>query len=103
MRELALLLLWHHDRPRTFVSIPVSVCRVLSALLGLCMKRPPLTSSAIAGIVNDANLDPTEAIQDLGYAPIGVRAGFQMCFPRCAESLGAPSPTAMSIAKGQLP
>jgi len=38
------------------------------------MKEPPLTSSAIAGIVNDANLDPSEAMRDLGYAPLGVRA-----------------------------
>lgn len=102
MRELAELLLCHHDHPRPFVSIPVWTCRALAALLGLCMKRPPLTSSAIAGIVNDANLDPTEAMKELGYAPVGVRAGFQMCFPRSAEPLGDPSLHAMSIAKGQV-
>jgi nucleoside-diphosphate-sugar epimerase len=102
MRELAELLLWHHDQRRPFLAMPVWACRVLAAFLGLCMKTPPLTSSAIAGIVNDANLDPTGAMKELGYAPIGVRAGFQMCFPRSTELLGAPLPTAMSIAKGQV-
>lgn len=102
MRELAELLLLHHDHSRPFVSIPVWVCRALAALLGVCMKNPPLTASAIAGIVNDANLDPTEAIEDLGYAPIGVRAGFQQCFPRSSEPIGASPPHAMPIAKGQV-
>jgi NADH dehydrogenase len=45
------------------------------------MKRPPLTSSAIAGIVNDANLDPSEATRDLNYRPLGVVEGFRRCFP----------------------
>jgi NADH dehydrogenase len=58
------------------------------------MKRPPLTSSAIAGVVNDANLDPAEAMRDLGYAPRGVRDGFRHCFPPAAQAALAPSPSA---------
>jgi len=65
------------------------------------MKKPPLTSSAIAGIVNDANLDPSEAMRDLGYAPLGVRAGFQRCFSAAQAPQGAASTSALSIAKGQ--
>ncbi len=56
------------------VALPLPcVCRVaLLALLGaVAWRSPPLTSSAIAGIVNDANLDPSEAMRDLGYAPLG--------------------------------
>jgi NADH dehydrogenase len=53
------------------------------------MSRPPLTSSAIAGIVNDANLDPSEAMRDLGYQPLGVREGFRRCFPLPGERSGA--------------
>ncbi|HEX2871389.1 MAG TPA: NAD-dependent epimerase/dehydratase family protein [Polyangiaceae bacterium] len=100
MRELAELLLLHHDEPRPFLHLPVWVCRALAALLALLMKRPPLTSSAIAGIVNDADLDPTEAMHDLGYAPLGVRAGFQRCFPTAAQ-VAALSVSASQLAKGQ--
>jgi hypothetical protein len=45
------------------------------------MERPPLTSSAIAGVINDANLDPAQATLDLGYRPLGVVEGFRRCFP----------------------
>jgi NADH dehydrogenase len=99
MRELAELLLVHHDRPRPFLHLPVWACRVLAAALALCMKRPPLTSSAIAGIVNDADLDPSDAMRDLGYAPLGVRDGFRRCFPPVAQA-AALSVSARQLAKG---
>lgn len=94
--ELAKLLLQYHDRPRPFLHLPVWLCRALAALLALVMKRPPLTASAIAGIVNDANLDPSQAMTDLGYAPLGVRTGFSRCFSPAAES------AALSLRDGQL-
>jgi nucleoside-diphosphate-sugar epimerase len=100
MRELAELLLLHHDKPRPFLHLPVWLCRVLAALLALFMKRAPLTPSAIAGIVNDADLDPTEAMHELGYAPLGVRDGFQRCFPKVAQA-AALSVSASQLAKGQ--
>ena len=81
MRELAMLLLAHQDRPRPIVPLPVAWCHALPFAMRLTLRRPPLTSSAIAGIVNDADLDPGEAMRDLGYRPLGVRAGFQLCFP----------------------
>ena len=81
IRALAELLLLHHGRSRPFVSVPVALCRAVAWALGRVMHRPPLTASAIAGIVNDADLDPTEATRDLGYLPIGVTEGFQRCFP----------------------
>ncbi|RYZ10244.1 MAG: NAD-dependent epimerase/dehydratase family protein [Myxococcales bacterium] len=81
MRDLAALLLEHLDRPRLLVPVPVPVCRAVAFLMKLVLARPPLTSSAIAGIVNDADLDPTEAMRDLGYRPLGVHEGFQRCFP----------------------
>ena len=61
--------------------LPVPLCRAGARLLGALMARPPLTESAIAGVVNDADLDPAEATRDLGYKPIGVREGFELCFP----------------------
>src|SRR6478609_8756057 len=103
MRELADLLLQYHDRPRPVLPLPVFACHAAAALLALLMKKPPLTSSAIAGIVNDANLDPSEAMRDLGYAPLGVRAGFQLCFSEAPTSgEGIPATSATAIAKGKI-
>ena len=102
MRDLAELLLRYHDRPRPVLPLPVWACRAAAAALGVFMKKPPLTSSAIAGIVNDANLDPSEAMRDLGYAPLGVHAGFQYCFSGAPARESAPSTSAVSIAKGQV-
>lgn len=86
MLELARLLLAHHDQQRPIVPVPVPLCRALAALGALLMKRPPLTPSAIAGVINDADLDPSLAMRDLGYRPLGVREGFQRCFPIASAS-----------------
>jgi NADH dehydrogenase len=80
IREFAHLLLAHHGADRPFLHVPVTLCRGIARVLALTMAKPPLTLSAIAGIVNDANLDPTEAMRDLGYRPIGVRDGLTRCF-----------------------
>jgi nucleoside-diphosphate-sugar epimerase len=85
MRDLAQLLLAHHELKRSFVHVPVPLCRALASLCALLMKRPPLTHSAIAGVVNDANLDPSLASDELGYRPLGVREGFRRCFPVAAQ------------------
>lgn len=81
MIDFARLLLQHHGEERPFMHLPVSLCQVFARGLARCMARPPLTLSAIAGVVNDADLDPSSAMTDLGYQPIGVRAGFAHCFP----------------------
>jgi nucleoside-diphosphate-sugar epimerase len=81
MLEFARLLLRHHAKPKPFVHLPVPLCTAAARIMSAFMERPPLTLNAIAGVVNDANLDPSEAMRDLGYDPIGVRAGFQRCFP----------------------
>ena len=80
MLDLARLLLAHHDAARPILPLPVGLCKAAAYALSLVMKRPPLTSSAIAGVVNDADLDPAQAMSELGYQPLGVRAGFQRCF-----------------------
>lgn len=89
MRELAALMLLHLDRPRPLVSVPVPLCQALAAAVRLVVARPLLTSSAIAGVVNDADLDPGQAMRDLGYRPLGVREGFRRCFPFETERRGA--------------
>lgn len=73
--DLAHLMLAHEGMRKPFVPIPVFLCKLLAALLGLLMQNPPLTWNAIAGIIQDANPDHSPATQDLGYRPIGVREG----------------------------
>ena len=86
MIDLARLVLVHHGAARPIVPLPVPLFSAAAWLLKRVMKRPPLTSSAIAGVINDANLDPAEATRDLGYQPLGVIEGFRRCFPIPAES-----------------
>jgi nucleoside-diphosphate-sugar epimerase len=81
MIDFARLLLAHVGQPRPFVHVPVPLCRAIAIVMGRLMDRPPLTPSAIAGIVNDADLDPTQAMNDLGYHPLSVREGLRRHFP----------------------
>jgi NADH dehydrogenase len=74
--EFARLILKHDGKDRPIVPIPVPLCRAVAQALRIVSRKPPLTLSAIAGIVNDADLDPAEAMRDLGYRPLGVREGF---------------------------
>jgi NADH dehydrogenase len=85
--ELARLMLRHHGGERPFVSLPVSLCRALSRVLGAVMRRPPLNRYVIAGMINDADLNPGEATRDLGYRPLGIREGLARCFPNAAGGI----------------
>jgi len=80
MLEFSRLLLAHEGRDRPFLHLPVFLCRAVAALLALCMEKPPLTPSSIAGIVNDADLDPSRAVEELGYRPLAVRQGLPLHF-----------------------
>ena len=82
MIDLARLMLSSHDQRRLFVHLPVGLARLIARGLQLVMKDPPLTTQAIAGIVNDADLPPDEAERDFGYHPLGVEAGFARCFSK---------------------
>jgi len=79
--DLAHLTLKHQKTEKLFIRLPVFICKFLAKAMGLFMKRPPLTWNVIAGITQDANLDHCSATEDLGFNPIGVREGFQKCFP----------------------
>lgn len=87
MIDFARLVLTHHGAARPIIPLPVSLFSGAAWLLKQLMERPPLTSSAIAGIINDANLDPSEAMRDLGYRPLGVVEGFRRCFPIAPQPL----------------
>lgn len=81
MWDLAKLMLKHTKQKRIFIPIPIPVCKLIAAVMGAFMKDPPLTWNAIAGVMQDANLDNSEARADLGYNPIGIREGMQKSYP----------------------
>jgi NADH dehydrogenase len=80
MRDFSRLLLEHEGVTKRFVPLPVFACRLGARVLGLFMQKPPVTQAAISGIVNDADLDPSLAMAELGYRPLGVRAGLARHF-----------------------
>jgi nucleoside-diphosphate-sugar epimerase len=80
LAELGRLVLAQQGRRKPFVHVPAPLCAALAVLLGLVMKDPPLTPYAVAGFVNHADLDPGLAAAELGYHPLGVRAGIARCF-----------------------
>ncbi len=84
--DLARLMLEHQGRGKPFVKLPVPLCSAAASVMARVMERPPLTWNVIAGIIQDANLDNSEARRDLGYAPIGVREGLRRCFPKPGSS-----------------
>jgi NADH dehydrogenase len=79
--DLAKLMLRHRGKQRPFVPIPVWACKVLARGMALVMEKPPLTWNVIAGIIQDANLDHSNATQDLGYEPIGIHQGLEQIWP----------------------
>jgi nucleoside-diphosphate-sugar epimerase len=78
--RLCLLLLGKEDK--VIVRVPVVICRLLAAFMKRMMKRPVLKWNMIAGVIQSADLDPAEAIGDLGYNPQPVEKKLGECFPR---------------------
>jgi NADH dehydrogenase len=87
--ELARLMLAHAGAARPLLPVPVPLCRALAAVLSRVMERPPLSRYVIAGMINDADLDPALAMADLGYRPIGVREGLRSHFPQSPRGASA--------------
>ena len=79
MWELARLMLNHEGLSKLFIPIPIPICRLVAFIMEKTMKHPPLTGYGISRIVQDANLDHSSAIEDLGYRPIGIREGLLKC------------------------
>jgi nucleoside-diphosphate-sugar epimerase len=69
-------------KTRRFIHLPVWLCIALAAVMKRIMSDPPLKWSVIAGITQDADLDPSDAIRDFGYAPRGFEKMLLECFPR---------------------
>ncbi|HUI90958.1 MAG TPA: NAD-dependent epimerase/dehydratase family protein [Chitinivibrionales bacterium] len=64
------------------VRLPVWLCKMIAAMMKVVMRDPPLKWQVIAGIIQDANLDPADAMKDLGYAPKKVTEQLPRVFPR---------------------
>jgi len=62
--------------------VPVWLCRIIAAAMKVVLSDPPLKWQVIAGITQDANLDPSDAIRDLGYAPVNISDQLSKVFPR---------------------
>jgi nucleoside-diphosphate-sugar epimerase len=75
LAELAELLLAQDGLRRRVLPVPVWLCRAVAGLVGRLAGRPQLAEHALAGLTQDALLDPRPAMEDLGYAPRGVRVG----------------------------
>jgi len=73
LRQMADLLLIHMGEKRPILPIPLPICRILSlterVLSKMTHHEPVLSWQTISGVTQDANLDPTEAMNDLGYSP----------------------------------
>ena len=77
LRELAELMLARGGLKKPMVAVPASLCALAARAWGLWHRQPLLMEHTLAGLVQDADLDPSLAMQDLGYRPLGVREGIR--------------------------
>lgn len=99
LAELGRLVLALQGTPKPFLPIPTFLCRAVAYALSAVMKNPPLTPYAVAGFTNHADLDPSQAMADLGWRPRGVRAGLAACLAAASAARGAPH----DLSPGQRP
>lgn len=78
--KLCLTLMGREDR--IMLRIPIPLCRIAAVLMERFMKTPVLSWNMIAGAVQDADIDPAEAMLDLGYNPVPFEQKIGHCFPR---------------------
>jgi nucleoside-diphosphate-sugar epimerase len=81
IRDMAELMLKHVGQKKLFINIPIWICRVVAFFAERFQKKPILTWNAIAGVMQDADLDNNEARNDLGYNPVSFREGLQRAYP----------------------
>jgi len=67
---------------KLLLRLPVWFFKATAWLMRFTMKNPVLKWQTIAGIIQDANLDPAAAMADLGYLPAKVSEKLPACFPR---------------------
>lgn len=80
LAEMGRLLLKLGGDSKPFIRLPVWLCRGIAGVLGILMKKPPITQYGVTGFINHADLDCAEAARDLGYRPMGAREGLARSF-----------------------
>jgi NADH dehydrogenase len=75
-------LLLMNTRYHLFIHIPIWLCILIAVILKKIMKKPPLRWNMIAGVTQDADLDPSDAIRDLQFKASKVSKTLPLCFPR---------------------
>jgi nucleoside-diphosphate-sugar epimerase len=81
IRDMAKLMLKHVGQRKPFITIPIPICRIIAFFAERLQKKPILTWNAIAGVMQDADLDNSEARADLDYRPVSFREGLQRAYP----------------------
>ncbi len=81
IRDMAKLMLKHVGQRKLFVTIPIPICKLVAFFAERFQKKPILTWNAIAGVMQDADLDNSEARADLDYRPVSFREGLQRAYP----------------------
>jgi len=81
IRDMAKLMLKHAGQKKLFITIPIPICRIVAFFAERFQKKPILTWNAIAGVMQDADLDNSEARADLDYRPVSFREGLQRAYP----------------------
>ena len=81
IRDMAKLMLKHVGQRKLFVPIPIPICKLVAFFAERFQKKPILTWNAIAGVMQDANLDNSEARVDLDYRPVSFHEGLQRAYP----------------------
>jgi nucleoside-diphosphate-sugar epimerase len=81
IRDMAKLMLKHVGQEKPLITIPIPICRIIAFFAEKFQKRPILTWNAIAGVMQNANLDNSEAQTDLDYQPVSFREGLQKAYP----------------------
>jgi nucleoside-diphosphate-sugar epimerase len=81
IRDMAKLMLKHVGQKKLFITIPIPICRIVAFFAEKFQKKSIPTWNAIAGVIQDADLDNSEARNDLGYNPVSFREGLQRAYP----------------------
>jgi nucleoside-diphosphate-sugar epimerase len=81
IKDMAKLMLKHVGEEKKFLHIPISLCMTVAFFAEKLQEKPILTWNAIAGVIQDANLDNSEAIADLGFKPLTFHEGLQRSYP----------------------